>query len=62
MRGLLRFVGRLLFVTLLLSSAVLKLKQPTSYVTDFTTGYNTIRGLHSSLTDIVPPASTVPLS
>lgn len=62
MRGLLRFVGRLLFVTLLLSSAVLKLKQPTAYVSDFTNGYNTIRGLHSSLTDIIPPASTVPLS
>lgn len=61
MKALLRFVGRLLFVTLLLSSAVLKIKQPTSYTTDVTQGYDSIRGLHSSLSDILPSTNTVAL-
>lgn len=60
MKGFLRFLGRLLFVTLLLSSAVLKIKQPTSYTTDVTNGYNTIRGLHSGVGDILPSVNTVP--
>ena len=59
MKGFLRFLGRLLFVTLLLSSAVLKIKQPTSYTTDVTNGYNTIRGLHSGVGDILPSVNTV---
>ncbi len=59
MKGFLRFVGRLLFVTLLLSSAVLKIKQPTTYTTDVTNGYNTIRGLHPALADVVPSTNTV---
>lgn len=59
MRALLRFVGRLLFVTVLLSSAVLKIKQPAAHTTEVTDGYNTIRGLHPTLTDVIPPITTV---
>ncbi len=59
MNSILRFVGRLAFVTLLLSSAVLKIKQPASQVTDITEGYNTLRGLHPVLNDVIPPIATV---
>jgi hypothetical protein len=59
MRSVLRFIGRLLFVTLLLSSAVLKIKQPTGYVTEVTKGYDTIRNLHPSITGILPSTTTV---
>ena len=59
MGAALRFTGRILFVTLLLSSAVLKIKQPTSYTTDVTKGYDTVRGLHGSLGDILPSTNAV---
>ncbi len=59
MSSALRFVGRLIFVTLLLSSAVLKIKQPGSYTAEFTNGYNSIRGLHSSVSEVVPKVEQV---
>lgn len=59
MNSILRFVGRLVFVTVLLTSAVLKIKQPASHVTEITEGYNTLRGLHPVLTDVIPPITTV---
>ena len=59
MNSILRFVGRLVFVTVLLTSAVLKIKQPASQVTDITEGYNTLRGLHPVLNDVIPPIATV---
>jgi hypothetical protein len=59
MSGLLRFLGRLLFVTLLLTSAVLKIKQPNTYVTEVTKGYDTIRNLHPAITGLLPSTNTV---
>lgn len=61
MKALLRFAGRLLFITLLLSSAVLKIKQPTSYTTEVTQGYDTIRNLHETLPGVLPSTNTVPI-
>lgn len=59
MKSLLRFVGRLLFITLLLSSAVLKIKQPTAFTNDVTNGYTTIRSLHSGVGDFLPTVNSV---
>jgi hypothetical protein len=62
MSGLLRFLGRLLFVTLLLTSAVLKIKQPNTYVNEVTKGYDTIRNLHPTITGLLPSTTTVHFS
>lgn len=62
MTGILRFVGRLLFITLLLTSAVLKIKQPTIFTNEVTNGYTTIRSLHPTVGDVLPTTNSVHLN
>ena len=54
MRPLIRLVGRLLIISLLLSTAVVKIKVPVKFTEDFIKGYNHIRDQHASLKSILP--------
>lgn len=54
-----RFLGRLLFVTILLTSAVIKIREPSTQVGSLTADYNTIRELHPVVTGVLPTTSTV---
>lgn len=59
MGGFIRFLGRLLFVSLLLTSAVVKFREPNTQVAALTTSYNTLRDLYPSVTNNLPPTTTV---
>lgn len=49
-----RFIGRLLIISLLISAAVNKIKSPTKYKDTFISGYNTVKNQHSILRDNLP--------
>lgn len=59
MGALIRFLGRLLFVSLLITSAVVKIREPNTQVAAFTTGYNTLRDIYPSVTNNLPHTTTV---
>jgi hypothetical protein len=52
-----RFIGRLLFISLLLTSAILKIKTPSNEKELVKNGYETIRGLHPSIKYGLPPVN-----
>lgn len=59
MASLIKFLGKLLFVSVLLTSAFLKIKEPNDQVALVTSDYNFIRNLHPTVTGILPSTPTV---
>lgn len=53
MASLIKFLGKLLFVSVLLTSAFLKIKEPNDQVALVTSDYNFIRNLHPTVTGIL---------
>jgi hypothetical protein len=51
---LLRGLGRLIFIALLLTSAVVKIRKPDIYREEVKNGYNNIQQLHPSLKHSLP--------
>lgn len=59
MRQLIRLLGRLLIISLLLSSAVLKIKTPSKFVDSFMKGYDNIQNQHPILKENMPDLKAV---
>lgn len=59
MSGFLRLVGRLLFATLLLTSAVVKVNDPAGSAPHIEKGYENIQNIHPTLKSITPTTSQV---
>lgn len=59
-KPMLRFMGRILIVSLLLTSAVLKLSNPSSYDSTFRNTYTKSKTLFPFLS-FLPPVDKVPL-
>lgn len=53
----LRFLGRALLAIFILSSAIVKIQSPSSYVSTFTNDYNSFRTLCPGVTDLTPTVS-----
>ena len=59
MSGFLRLVGRLLFATLLLTSAVVKVNDPAGSASHIEKGYENIQNIHPTLKSITPTTNQV---
>lgn len=59
MSKLVRFIGRLLIITILLSSAIMKIKAPSKLESSFISGYNTFKGQSQLLRENLPNSKEV---